>query len=450
MQQLVERGAAGRIVIVTSASARGAAVVGASKAIGLEFPEFFICRVFVECDGRAAPEIAQRAASWATAYAAETDVIATVRQERSPSFRVARLRSVPLRDTVPASTSVVPPELCYVVSGGMGGLGSALVDWLIDEQGVKAESVIVLSRRDKSHPRGARVITVDVADQSALLANDQLAGLQNVGGLFHLAAVLEDKLALNVDRGNLDRTIRPKVGGVANLAKLVSAHGWAPDWLVCFSSTSSMGGFAGQSAYCAANAALDQLAQWGKSSLPILTINWGPWAEAGMAAVGTKAYRTAVENGERPLTNAQGLACLASVLHSAGALPGASLQSTASNCDWPRTPWAGMPLLAAVTAEPDAVAAAAAPASSSDEEEDGENDDGSIDSAVVTFLRQHVPRWDLTASLLDVGLDSLDTITIRNKFNKQWKAAAPIELFAPNQTLGELCVRLEQLLGARR
>jgi len=68
----------------------------------------------------------------------------------------------------------------------------------------------------------------------------------------------------------------------------------------------------------------------------------------------------------------------------------------------------------------------------------------------VTFLRQHVPRWDLTASLLDVGLDSLDTITIRNKFNKEWKAAAPIELFAPNQLLGDLIVRLEQLLGAGR
>ena len=47
-------------------------------------------------------------------------------------------------------------------------------------------------------------------------------------------------------------------------------------------------------------------------------------------------------------------------------------------------------------------------------------------------------------------LDSLDTITIRNKFNKEWKAAAPIEIFVPNQTLADLVERLEQLLGAGR
>jgi hypothetical protein len=102
------------------------------------------------------------------------------------------------------------------------------------------------------------------------------------------------------------------------------------------SSTSSLGGYVGQTAYCAANAVLDQLAQWGlqvglgyivafhcrSTSLhhiceeirhlyrflnrpcdrtphpqggespehegpPILAVNWGPW-DAGMAAAGTK------------------------------------------------------------------------------------------------------------------------------------------------------------------
>ena len=53
--------------------------------------------------------------------------------------------------------------------------------------------------------------------------------------------------------------------------------------------------YAGQGNYCAANAVLDHLAAFPTpedphSAVPMLTVNWGPWGEAGMAAPGTKAY----------------------------------------------------------------------------------------------------------------------------------------------------------------
>ena len=55
-----------------------------------------------------------------------------------------------------------------------------------------------------------------------------------------------------------------------------------------------------QSNYCAGNAILDQLASFGPPALtpaavPVLTLNWGPWGEVGMAAKGTKAYAMAVK-----------------------------------------------------------------------------------------------------------------------------------------------------------
>jgi hypothetical protein len=31
-------------------------------------------------------------------------------------------------------------------------------------------------------------------------------------------------------------------------------------------------------------------------------VNWGPWGEAGMAAVGTKAHELSVANGERGIS----------------------------------------------------------------------------------------------------------------------------------------------------
>ena len=81
-----------------------------------------------------------------------------------------------------------------------------------------------------------------------------------------------------------------------------------------------MGGYAGQASYCAANAVLDQLAQWDTAELPVITVNFGPWLEAGMAAVGTKAHALSLANGEQPLTNEQGFSCLASGLGPPGAV----------------------------------------------------------------------------------------------------------------------------------
>ena len=73
------------------------------------------------------------------------------------------------------------------------------------------------------------------------------------------------------------------VTGTLNLLRALKGH--SPDFMVFFSSIASLFGSPAQGNYAAANAFLDALAyQRRAAGLPAVSINWGPWAETGMAA----------------------------------------------------------------------------------------------------------------------------------------------------------------------
>ncbi|NEP03275.1 MAG: KR domain-containing protein, partial [Symploca sp. SIO2E9] len=89
------------------------------------------------------------------------------------------------------------------------------------------------------------------------------------------------------------------------------------DFFVCFSSAAALVGSLGQGNYAAANAFLDGLAHYRQSlGLPGISLNWGPWAETGMATrLGKQHQARLQQQGLTPITPQQGLQVFEQILN---------------------------------------------------------------------------------------------------------------------------------------
>src|SRR5262249_47952251 len=102
-------------------------------------------------------------------------------------------------------------------------------------------------------------------------------------GVIHAAGVLDDGVLDRQTAGRFARVMAPKVYGAWHLHELTRELPLG--FFVLFSSMAAVLGSAGQTNSAAANACLDALAHHRRAQgLPGLSINWGPWAEGGMAA----------------------------------------------------------------------------------------------------------------------------------------------------------------------
>ncbi|RRR68699.1 MAG: SDR family NAD(P)-dependent oxidoreductase, partial [Candidatus Viridilinea halotolerans] len=205
---------------------------------------------------------------------------------------VSRLerRTLPVAQPLPLRA-----DATYMITGGLGGLGRTVADWLV-QRGVR--HLVLMGRRgaQSAEQQAAvaqweavgvtvEVAQVDVADGAALAPLFQRLASSDapLKGIFHAAGVSDDSILLSQTWARCAAVLAPKVTGTWLLHRL--SETFDLDLFVLFSSLSSLIGNRGLGSYAAANAFLDGLAALRQQQrLSGLSINWGAWAEIGMAA----------------------------------------------------------------------------------------------------------------------------------------------------------------------
>ena len=104
-----------------------------------------------------------------------------------------------------------------------------------------------------------------------------------IKGVVHAAMVIDDRLIDGMDRDAIDAVLQPKVTGALNLERL--AAGLNLDYLLFYSSATTLFGNPGQYNYVAANGFLEGLARrLHARGIPAVAVAWGGIADAGYLA----------------------------------------------------------------------------------------------------------------------------------------------------------------------
>lgn len=185
-------------------------------------------------------------------------------------------------------------DATYLITGGLGGLGLAVAAWMADNG---ARHLVLTGRRKPDgaaaqgiaaiEERGATVVAAqaDVTDedQTREVLDMIAADMPPLRGVMHAAAVLDDGIAAQLTEERLLAVMAPKAAGAWHLHRLTGNA--ALDFFVLFSSAAGLLGSPGQANYGAGNTFLDALAHLrAAQGLPALSINWGSWAQIGLAA----------------------------------------------------------------------------------------------------------------------------------------------------------------------
>lgn len=214
---------------------------------------------------------------------------------REAALRGGRRLGRSLRPAPLPAPVALPQGAVWVVTGGLGGIGLQLAEDLIRRTGARV-ALIARQAPAPASARGRALAHLQTLGQAALIEADVCnidqmrralervrADLGPIHGVIHAAGAIDDGPLLTRSVAGIEAVLAPKVHGLRVLDALLPDG--AVDTLVLFASTSTLTAPAGQVDYIAANDYLNAyaLARAGGKTR-VLALNWGIWAEVGMAA----------------------------------------------------------------------------------------------------------------------------------------------------------------------
>ncbi|MDI3284906.1 type I polyketide synthase [Polyangium sp. 15x6] len=287
---------------------------GLGRTIALEFSDL-TCKL-VDLSPAAHPDEARWLLRELTAGGSE-DQIAL----RNEGRYVARMARVPA-DTLPSAGAVLRPDATYLITGGLGALGLATAQWMVEAGarhlalvGIKGPSAAASEVLRGLGEAGARVLVLqgDVArrEEVASILEEIERQAPPLRGIVHAAGVAPEPAPLiELGRETFEHVIAPKVAGTWNLHALTL--GMPLDFFVLYSSASALLGLVGKASYAGANAFLDAMASFRHGrGLSGMSIQWGAFVRVGMTQHGSAAARLGAGMG---LTPAEGTTALARLL----------------------------------------------------------------------------------------------------------------------------------------
>ena len=266
--RLAEAGWTGELVSVGRTGAPAGALTGSITAVAaLERPGLRAWHLELP-DGD--PRLLAEALTWVH----DEPVIAW--RDRPMVRSLARVEPAP--DARPAAE----PGSCWLVTGGLGGIGRAVLPGL----GLR---LLVVGRGPASDlaelgadVRYARVDVADAAGLEAAVADAERAWGEPLAGVLHLAGTYETAQLADTTPDRWRERTRAKVAGSLAVAEVLRRRPGSA--LIAFSTLLGWFPAVGTGAYVAGNRYLEALADQLGADHPVHTLVWGLWRSTGINA----------------------------------------------------------------------------------------------------------------------------------------------------------------------
>ncbi|MUG94287.1 SDR family NAD(P)-dependent oxidoreductase [Scytonema sp. UIC 10036] len=323
----------------------GSSLWGLGRVIALEYPEFQCVLVDLPMTGTRQQYLQALLLELSATRDAEDQI--AIRQEQRYVARLVGHRATPKEQSAKDSANLlqvnqgqlsVKPDASYWITGGLGSLGMEVAGWLVEKgarhlvlTGRSQASVAARERISGFEQLGVRVLVVQ-ADVSQVTQVEEVikkisSELPPLRGIVHAAGVGDAGVLKQLSLERFERVMAPKVAGTLNLHSLT--QNLPLEFFVCFSSMSALLCSGGEGNYGAANAFMDSLVHYRQTlGLPGLSINWGPWSLGMMTSLDSDNQSRLQGLGIGTIAPLKGLTVLEQLLNQSSA------QVVAIPIDW--------------------------------------------------------------------------------------------------------------------